>query len=517
MNIAQRIAAAWRGLTGKRDPYAGVYGTGATAGFAGGSVGRLTASLATWSGSVNSDNDVALPIMRARSRALCANNEHGKRFLSMVATNVVGRRNPKLQVRAMMANPDRSGKPVLDKSANDTIEVHWERWGRRADITGRHKSLYSLMRTTIKAVARDGEALVRVVRNRRLPYGLGLQLLEADRLDDARNVRLDNGNTIRQGVEVDSSLRPVAYWIRTAHPGENYTTQAAQIERVPVGEIVHLFLPERAEQVRGVTWLHAVIVRASVIHDFEEAAVIAARVGASKMATLVSDPDAPPAGNVADGMAENRVNNIPQISAEAGEILDFTAFPGVKLESWNPDYPHANFEPFLKACLRGLAAGMDVAAHNLTGDMTDVNYSSARIAELAEREIWMTLQDWFIESFVMPLYEEWLALSLLSGAITFDGSGKALPADKLQKFLNASRFQGRCWSWVDPSKEANANETLLANGLTSRTRISAEQGEEFDDILDELAQEKSQMEAAGLPSSPKAQPVAVAPAPTATE
>lgn len=510
MTISQRIAAAWRALMptgGKRaDPYAGIYGTGSTAGFAGGSVGRLTASLATWSGSVNADNDVALPIMRARARALAANNEHGRRFLSMVATNVVGRRNPKLQVRAF----DRPGK--LDKAANDTIEVHWERWGRRADITGRHKSLYSLMRTTIKAVARDGEALVRVVRNRRLSYGMGLQLLEADRLDDARNVRLDNGNSIRQGVEVDSALRPVAYWIKTAHPGESYGTQAASVERVPAGEIIHLFLPERAEQVRGITWLHAIIVRASIIHSFEEAAVVAAQIGASKVAALERADDAPDAGS---GMADSMSGGIPQMKVEAGEMFELP--PGYKLNSWNPEYPHANFEPFLKACLRGLAAGLDVAAHNLTGDMTDVNYSSARIAELSEREIWMTLQDWFIESFVLPMYEDWLAMSLLSGAITFDGSGKALPADKLQKFLNASRFQGRRWSWVDPSKEASANETLLANGLTSRTRITAEQGEEFDDILDELAQEKSQMETAGLPTSPKAQPAAVAPAPTVAE
>ena len=510
MTISQRIAAAWRALMptgGKRaDPYAGIYGTGSTAGFAGGSVGRLTASLATWSGSVNADNDVALPIMRARARALAANNEHGRRFLSMVATNVVGRRNPKLQVRAF----DRPGK--LDKAANDTIEVHWERWGRRADITGRHKSLYSLMRTTIKAVARDGEALVRVVRNRRLSYGMGLQLLEADRLDDARNVRLDNGNSIRQGVEVDSALRPVAYWIKTAHPGESYGTQAASVERVPAGEIIHLFLPERAEQVRGITWLHAIIVRASIIHSFEEAAVVAAQIGASKVAALERADDAPDAGS---GMADSMSGGIPQMKVEAGEMFELP--PGYKLNSWNPEYPHANFEPFLKACLRGLAAGLDVAAHNLTGDMTDVNYSSARIAELSEREIWMTLQDWFIESFVLPMYEDWLAMALLSGAITFDGSGKALPADKLQKFLNASRFQGRRWSWVDPSKEASANETLLANGLTSRTRITAEQGEEFDDILDELAQEKSQMETAGLPTSPKAQPAAVAPAPTVAE
>ena len=507
MNLADRLRHAWRALTGQRgDPWAATYGAGSGAhGFAGGAVNRLTSSLANWSGSVNADLDVALPILRARARSLAANNEHGKRFLSLVATNVVGRRNPKLQVRAMMNQRDPNKPTTLDKAANDAIEIHWDRWGATADITGRHRSLYGLMRTIIKGVARDGEALVRVVRDRTLPYGIGLQLLEADRIDDARNQRLENGNTVRQGVEIDSRMRAVAYWVRTAHPGENYMTALAGIERVPATEIFHIFLTERAEQVRGITWFHAIILRGSIIHNFEEAAVIAAQIGASKIAALERAEDAPDAAmTMADGTSNGTPGGMPQIKVEAGEMFELP--PGYKLNSWNPDYPHQNFESFLKACLRGLAAGFDVAAHTLTGDMTDVNYSSARIAELSERETWMALQDWFIESFLMPLYEQWLMTALLNGEITFDISGKALPADRYLKFYNASRFQGRRWAWVDPAKEADANKTQLGNMLTSRTRLAAEQGDEFDDILDELQQEQDAIKAAGL-APPPAVPV----------
>ena len=511
MKITDRVAAAWRALKGERaDPYAGTYGTGATAGFAGGAVGRLTASLATWSGSVNSELDGTLPILRARARSLAANNEHGRRFLSLVATNVVGRQNPRLQVRAMQNARDPSKPTTLDKAANDTVEMHWERWGKDCDLSGRHKSFYSLLRTVIKGVARDGEAVIRVVRDRRLPYGMALQLLEADRLDDTLNATLDNGNVIRQGVELDSALRPVAYYIKTAHPGEAFAVQGQRTERVPARDVYHLFTPERAEQVRGITWLHAVIIRGSVIHRFEEAAVIAAEIGASKIAALERSEDAPDV--IGAGMADSISGGLPQIKVEAGEMFELP--PGYKLNSWNPDYPHANFESFLKACLRGLAAGLDVAAHNLTGDMTEVNYSSARIAELSERETWMILQDWLITSFVQPLYEDWLALNMLSGTITFPLSGKAIPADRFAKFRDASRFQGRRWQWVDPAKEADANAKLLEIGLTSRTRIASEQGEEFEDILDELAMEQSLMQDAGLMPTPAAPP---APPETAPE
>jgi capsid protein len=237
MKFTDRVAAAWRALKGQRDPYAGTYGSGSSSGFAGGAVGRLTASLATWSGSVNADLDTSLPIMRARARALAANNEHGRRFLTLVANNVVGRQNPKLQVRAMRDLRNPAVATTLDKAANDTVEMHWERWGRTCDLSGRHKTFYSMLRTTIKGVARDGEAVIRIVRNRALPYGMALQLLEADRLDEAMNLRLDNGNVIRQGVEIDGALRPVAYYVKTSHPGDSVTLGSNLVERVAASDI----------------------------------------------------------------------------------------------------------------------------------------------------------------------------------------------------------------------------------------------------------------------------------------
>ncbi|CAN0419522.1 unnamed protein product, partial [Phaeothamnion confervicola] len=283
----------------------------------------------------------------------------------MVAMNVIGPKGPTLQVRAT------SSPGVLDKAANDAIEIHYRRWAKKCDIGGR-MSLAHLLRVVIKSVARDGEALVRLVRNNKLPYGIALQLLEADRLDEALNQRLDNGNMIRMGVEIDSAQRPLAYWMKTWHPGENFATGAQRYERIPAGELYHIYLSERAEQVRGYTWLHAVLLRAARISGYEEAALVAALVGASKngIFTRKGDEAGPSLANqLADGKDAN--TGALQMGAEPGEFIDLTGMPGVSLESWNPDYPHQNFESFLKQCMRGFAAGLDVATHNLSGDMTD--------------------------------------------------------------------------------------------------------------------------------------------------
>lgn len=485
----------------QRDAYAGTYGIGTGGGFAGAAINRLTDSLSTWSGAVNADLDGSLVILRARARQLCADNEHGRRFLNMAATNIVGRSGPALQVRAYKDQRDPNKPTVLDKSANDAIEIHYKRWWKTADIAGR-MSYPRMLQVAVKAVARDGEAIFRIIRRRDLPYGIALQMLEADRLDESLNLQLTNG-TIRQGVEIDSTGRAIALWLKKAHPGDRYgATPAAERERVPMADIRHLYLPERAEQVRGYTWLHAILRRAHQLHGFNDAAVTAARVGASKVAAIERAEEAP---DLTSSMADGQMGGAMQMNLEAGEMFELP--PGYKLTSWNPEYPHANFESFVKQAMRGIASGLDVATHNLSGDMTDVNYSSARIAELSEREQWMVLQDWLIDSLVEPIYQEWLASALLRGDITFEISGKSLPADKLAKFSTASRFQGRRWRWVDPAKEIAAAKEGVALGVISRTRIAAEQGEDIDDIFDELGQEAESMEAAGLMPQEAAQPV----------
>lgn len=474
--------------------------------FAGAAIGRLTASLAQWSGSINSDLDQALVPLRARARRYCSNSEYGKRFLSLVGLNVVGPTGPTLQVRA------KTGSNVLDKPANDAIETHFARWSRVADIAGRMK-LAQLLRVEVKGTARDGEGLIRIVRARELPYGIALQALEPDRLAENLNLRLQNGNVIRQGVEIDTRLRPVAYHLWTSHPGENFTgiPSMASIERVAAADIIHPFIQERAEQVRGFSWLHAALPRGNMLYGYEEAAVVAARVGASKMGVWQKRADASAVADLtqlADGGVDADGNL--QVSAEPGEFIEGPE--GYELVKWDPQYPHENFESMVKQCLRGLAMGLDVATHNLSGDMTGVNYSSARIAELSERDMWVLLQEWANEAVCMRIYREWLAIALLRGDITFPDSGKSLPADKFTKFADASGFQGRRWEWTDPRNETEASRGRVALAVDSRTRIAASQGRDFEDIVAELKQEKELLDAAGLSSTAESDPVPPDPA-----
>lgn len=442
-------------------------------GFAAAELGRLTSSLAGESEYINNTLRYELKRLRARSRQVAQNNPFGRRFAQMVVDNVGGPLPFRLQAKVKFA----SGK--LDTAANSRIESAWRGWGRKGncELTGRF-SWNAVQRLLFRTMAVDGEILMRIRRgdSEYGPYRYQVQVIDVDRLDDMKNERLANGGAIHMGVELDAVSRPVAYhilkrkpssWASGGYPREH--------ERVPADEIIHLFVPEFAEQVRGVPWMYAALLNLVHIGAFEEAAVIAARVGAAQMGVLQS-PDG--GKTLADGLAKD-ASGSPQIEAEPGTFAMLP--PGYELQGWNPRYPDAAIEPFLKACLRGVSVGLNVAYHNLAGDMEGVNYSSARIAELDERDHWMTLQAFLSEHLHDPLYRDWLKTQVASQVLPFEIA-------RLEKYRDVY-WQARRWAWVDPLKEANAAVVAIDAKLKSRTRVIAEGGEDIEDVFGEIAEE----------------------------
>lgn len=450
-------------------------------GYAAAELSRLTSSLAAETEQINNTLRYQLPILRARSRQASMNNPYVRRFAQMVVDNVCGPVPFRLQSKVKF----KSGS--LDTAANAKIEACWKSWSRKGncELTGRW-SWAATQRLLVRSLAVDGELLVRIKRgDGNGPHQYMLQVLDADRLDDRKNEKLANGGAIHMGVELDPLSRPVAYHILKRKPATWSTGgYPRESERVPAEDILHFFIPDFPEQVRGVPWIYAALLNLVHIGAFAEAAVIAARIGASQMGFIQS----PDGGATLVGDGKDAAGN-PQMDAEPGTFR--TLPPGYEVGKWDPKYPDAAIEPFLKACLRGVAVGVNVAYHNLAGDMNGVNYSSARIAELDERDGWMTVQSYLCEHVHEPIAADWLRVQVLvSGQLSF-------PADRLDKYREFY-FQGRRWQWVDPRNEVEANLAAIAGRIKSRTRVIAEQGEDIEDVFDEIAEEEKLADGKGI-------------------
>jgi lambda family phage portal protein len=160
---------------------------------------------------------------------------------------------------------------------------------------------------------------------------------------------------------------------------------------------------------------------------------------------------------------------------------------GYDFKPFESDYPHTNYGDFVKAALRGVAAGLGVAYHNLANDLEGVNFSSSRAGILEERELWKLLQEWFIEELCAPVYTDWLR-----HALDYTTTLDPLPAQKYEKF-NAASWQGRRWAWVDPTKDIDAAVSAIDNALKSRGDVIREQGRDPDDVWAELEAENARL------------------------
>ncbi len=477
--------------------------------YAAAQVNRLTEGWVTTSLSANADIHASLDNLRARSRQLFRDDPYARKFGGLVATNVVGATGFALQARVY----DPGGNP--DQGANNAIEAAWQRWSTRrsgrslCDAAGR-QSLRDLLRTAILTAARDGEGLIRFVRGNDAgnPFGLALQLLDVDRIDTTLNRPAEMGyGQVRMGVEVNTYGRPLALWLRNRHPGEMYVASQdvrnATHTRVPAEDVVHYFIADRPEQYRGVPWMHAAMLRLNNLGGYEEAAIVASRVGASKMG-FFSGPDGADAGTLAD--TEDAATGELYTETEAGTFG--TLPPGTTFTPFNPDYPAAMFGEFVKANLRGIASGLGVAYHALANDLEGVNFSSIRSGTLEERDQWMMVQEWFIEQVLEPIYAEWLGNALAFGQITLD-NGSALPMTKLEKF-SGHLWQGRRWEWVDPLRDIQADIAAIDAQLQSPQRVAAKLGRDLEDLYVEIDQANKLRERMGL--QPKPAPAAPPPA-----
>ena len=252
---------------------------------------RLTSDWISLGTSADSEIRNSLRLLRNRARQLVRDSDFAKAALRAVRNNVVGT-GIKHQSQVQMA---RGGK--LDDRYNALIEKQWNQW-TCADTchVGGQLSWVEIQRLSITSMLESGEVFIRLINQKfgdsKVP--LGLEVLEADLLDDDYTGIEANGNRVRMGVEIDKWGRPVAYHFLRNHPGDYQFTGSAvvarQRQRIVAKDVIHLFSVERPGQTRGVTAFASAIMRLRNLSGYEEAEIVAARASSAMMA-FVRTPD----------------------------------------------------------------------------------------------------------------------------------------------------------------------------------------------------------------------------------
>jgi len=429
-----------------------------------------------------------LEVLRARSRNLRDDNEYAQKFITLLKSNVLGECG--LTLRNKAKDPDKfsAGAIVpgpLDVFANTMIEERWWDWCQRGncEVTGEY-SFIDVQRMVLETAAVDGETLNRFVRGFDNRSGFALQLIEADVLDVNLNRKLNGNAEIRMGVELDQWRRRRAYHLRKHNPNDTgFLASLGEWEAVPAHDIIHLKLPRRIADTRGVPWMVTAATGLKMLGGYEEAEVVAARTAAAKMAFLTRKNDGPAEyKGDADG-------HVITMDAEPGHIEQLPDGLGVDVVDWN--HPNAGYQQFMKTRLRGIAAGLGCSYNLLADDMESVNFSSGRLGQQEPRELYKALRCWLAQHFANRVFAEWLQWELMSGKIP-------LPLAKFDKF-NAPAWGSRGWPYIQPVDDAKAAILRINSGLSSLTKELSNAGiEDRDEHLDEIAADKAAIDTRDL-------------------
>ena len=405
--------------------------------------------------------------LRARSRDLVRNAPIAAGAIETQVSHVVG------TGLSLQSRVDAEALGLDDAAAaawQSAVERRFAVWACSAYCdAAEQQDFYGLQDLAFRAHLESGDAFVVLAKKRRRewPFALALQVIEADRVSNPRFKH--DTETMTAGIERDTGGAAVAVHIADRHPGSHTVGADVVWTRVPMRgassgrrNVLHLMRKIRPGQSRGVPCLAPIVQTLKQLDRYSLAEVDAA-VNSAAMAVFVKmDPEA--FQDLYDD--ESRGTLVDSAKRWDGTLKAGAAvnlLPGEDITSPAPGRPNANFDPFVAAVMRQIGIGLGIPYEVLTKHFQS-SYSAARAALLDAWRTFRIRRSWLASTLCQPVYEEWLADEVASGAVDAPG----FFADPLVRAAwCAATWSGDGPGSIDPSKEAEAAGKRMEIGLTT--------------------------------------------------
>ena len=414
------------------------------------------------------------PRLLARSRELVVTNGYAANACEAFAANLVG-------------DGIKPSSLITDAALRDRVQKLWLAWTDEADADGL-TDFYGLQAMIAREMFVAGECFVRL-RPRRAEDGLlvplQLQLLQAEMLPFEKTEMDPNGNRIRCGIEFDLIGRRVAYHFRRRHPGDSTDQRVAVPDtvRVPAEEVLHIYRPIDAGQIRGLPHVAPAMVRLFLLDQYDDAELDRKKTAAMFAGFITKTaPEDPMMG---EGAADLDGAAIASLEPGTMQVL----LPGEDVKFSSPADVGGGYEAFQYRTLLSVSASLGLPYHLVTGDVRQANYSSLR-AELVEfrRRIGQLQHGVMAHQLCRPIWRRWLETAVLSGALDIGDPAVARPVQWIPPR----------WDWVDPLKDIQAQVLAMEAGITSRRKVVEATGYDVEEVDRENAADAKRASDMGL-------------------
>jgi len=386
-------------------------------------------------------------VLRARAQHEFANNAVARRAVESLTNACWG------------------GDGVTALFLDRAVQRAWDRWTAVCDAGGR-LDWVALGRLLLETVIVAGEAFVVLQVDEAAPgVPLRLQILGPEHLDESRT----DGSTLA-GIRYEGA-RSVGYWLFPRNPA---LAGAVDSVYVPAERCLHVYRPLAPGAMRGVSWLAPVLIALRELDEYLQTALTRAKVGAL-FSGFVRTPDG------SNPLAQNGA--VPAL--EPGVMVRLQ--PGEDIEFSEPPDAGAHFDPFVRAQLRRIAAGLGIPYELLSGDLSAVTFASGRHGLLEFRRTVEAVQyALLVPMFCQPVVERWAALAAAAGV---------LPADA---DATVRRWVAPEVEMLDRRAEVLTDLLRVRAGFTSRSEVVGRTGWRAEDIDREIADDNARADALGL-------------------
>ena len=466
------------------------------------------------SGSAHEDIDFNNYTLRQRARMLYMASPIATSAIKTNRTNVIG---VGLKLKSRIDREVLGLSPEQAEEWQKTTEREFSLWAedkRACDATGMN-NFFGLQQLALISWLLSGDCIgvmKQYAVERLRPYSLRVHLIESDRIATPGNYGTgtsinyttgknpDTGNTIYDGVEVDSNGAVVAYHIRSTYPFEvgAPTTEWARVlayqEHTGLPNVVHVVECERPDQYRGVSYLAQVIEPLLQLRRYTESELMAAVI--ESFFTAFVKTEAP-----TDEMPFNEVEEDPDTPDAPHEPKNPNEYnmgpgqvnimePGEDVVFADPKRPAGGFDAFVTAISSQIGAALEIPADLLLKKF-NASYSASRAALLEAWKAFKMRREWLADDFCRPIYEVWMSEAVARGRIYAPGF---FDNPVIRAAYLGSEWLGPSQGQLDPVKEITAEILACSEGFSTHEQSTIRlNGGQWDANVEQLLRENEKL------------------------
>lgn len=397
-----------------------------------------------------------LRTLKARSRDLYQNNPYANRAHNAIANNT-------------------TGTGILPAIQGDRIKKIWNAWADEitADFD-RNLNFYGIQNLCMRTMSMHGGVLVLRIRtkaNSGIP--LELKVLSTRYLDLNHDTdQTPSGGYITGGIEFDSTGKRKGYWIYPKDPNIDQVQGVFWEDK----DVIHLYRVEEPGQNHGVPFGASSMMSLRDYDDYEDAQLMRQKIAACFAVFVTGEADTISAADPA--AEEERLEKV-----EPG-IIEHLA-PGKQVTFASPP-PAEGYADYSRNVLTGVASGFNMSYESMTGDLSNVSYSSGRMGWL---EFQNSIENWqwfiIIPKLCKTVWTWFVEAGMLAGKLP-----KTAPVS-----VNWTA-PGR--KMIDPVKEVNGLLSQVRAGFMSWQEAVRTLGYTPEEVLQELKESASLFDSAGI-------------------